>query len=95
MRRYTVAYKKAVVEAIKNEGLSTVGTARQEKVPLKTLEKWITAYNKDPNCFDVEKANINEEIKSLRSKIDNLNRQKKVLQRLLQEKQEEKARLDK
>lgn len=93
MKRYSVAYKKSVVEAIKNESLSTVGTAREEGIPLKTLEKWITAYNKDPNCFDVKKENLNDEIKAIRKRIANLNRQKKAEQKLLEEKLQEKRSL--
>lgn len=94
MRRYATAYKKEIVESIKKEGLSTVGTARAEKIPLKTLEKWITAYNKDPNCFDIELESVNDEIKELRSKIANISRQKKVLQKLLEKKLKEKAELE-
>ena len=95
MRRYATAYKKAIVESIKEEGLSTVGTARAEKIPLKTLEKWITAYNKDPHCFDPKPASLNDEIRELRQKIANLNRQKKVLKKQLDEKLLEKEELKK
>ena len=31
---------------------STIKTAEDYSIPLKTLEKWITSYNKNPNCFD-------------------------------------------
>ena len=38
--------------------------AREFNVPLKTVEKWITAYNKDNHCFDEE--NINQKTLDLK-----------------------------
>lgn len=32
----------------------TLKTANEYGIPIKTLEKWITAYNKDNHCFDEE-----------------------------------------
>ena len=34
---------------------STIKTSEAYGVPLKTLEKWITSFNKDPHCFDLDK----------------------------------------
>lgn len=34
------------------EKQSTIGTARKLEIPLKTVEKWVTAYNKNPTCFN-------------------------------------------
>lgn len=36
-------------------GKSTIKTAEEYSVPLKTFEKWITSFNKDPHCFDDDK----------------------------------------
>ena len=33
-------------------GKSTIKVAFDNAVPLKTFEKWITAFNKDNHCFD-------------------------------------------
>ena len=41
-----------IVNLIVNEKHSTIKTAQQFEVPLKTVEKWITAYNKDSNVFN-------------------------------------------
>lgn len=49
---YSRDFKKMTVELIKLQGHSTIKTAEQFDIPLKTLEKWITAYNKDHRCFD-------------------------------------------
>ena len=33
---------------------STLKTAESNGIPIKTFEKWITAFNKDPHCFDFD-----------------------------------------
>lgn len=51
MNNYSNDIKKFIVErAIRNH--KTSETAREFEIPIKTVEKWITAYNKDKNCFD-------------------------------------------
>lgn len=52
------------VELIKN-GASTMKTAEDLNVPLKTLENWITAYNKDPHVFDQDYISPQDKIKKL------------------------------
>lgn len=49
---YSRDFKKIIVELIKLQGHSTIKTAQEFNIPLKTLENWITAYNKDEHCFD-------------------------------------------
>lgn len=44
---YSRDFKKMTVELIKLQGHSTIKTAEEFNVPLKTLEKWITAFNKN------------------------------------------------
>ena len=51
-RKYDNNFKSMIVNLIVNEKHSTIKTAEQFDIPLKTLEKWITAYNKDEHCFD-------------------------------------------
>ena len=46
-RKYDNNFKSMIVNLIVNEKHSTIRTAEQFEIPLKTLEKWITAYNKD------------------------------------------------
>ena len=39
---------------------STIKTANEYNIPLKTLEKWITSYNKDNHCFDPKVEFVND-----------------------------------
>lgn len=50
--QYTIELKRKLCIDICINGKSTIKTAEEYNVPLKTLEKWITAFNKDNHCFD-------------------------------------------
>lgn len=54
MPQYSNSLKKKLCERICLHGKSTIKTSRDFNVPLKTLEKWITAYNKNKHLFDEE-----------------------------------------
>lgn len=49
---YNIELKKKLCEDICLNHASTIKTAETFNIPLKTLEKWITAFNKDCHCFD-------------------------------------------
>ena len=49
---YTLELKRKLCQDICLNGKSTIKTANEFNIPLKTLEKWITAFNKDHHCFD-------------------------------------------
>lgn len=51
-RTYNKNFKAMIVNLICVEKHSTIKIAEQFDVPLKTIEKWVTAYNKDNHCFD-------------------------------------------
>jgi len=55
--KYDNSLKKKLCENICLHGKSTSKTANDYSVPLKTLEKWITAYHKNPHCFDTHDYN--------------------------------------
>lgn len=57
---YNTELKKKLCEEICLNHASTIKTAREYNVPLKTLEKWITAYNKDNHCFDPKVEFVND-----------------------------------
>ena len=59
-RKYNNDFKAMVVNLIVNEKHSTIQTANQFDIPLKTLKKWITAFNKDNHCFDSKIEIIND-----------------------------------
>lgn len=50
--QYKNNFKKKLCKEVCIYKKSTSKTADTYGVPLKTLEKWITAFNKNPNCFD-------------------------------------------
>ena len=51
-RKYSNQFRKGVCQLTCDCGHSPSKTAEEYEIPLKTLEKWITAYNKNPCCFD-------------------------------------------
>lgn len=50
---YTNDLKKKLCENVCVHGSSTIKTADEFNIPLKTLEKWITSFNKNIHCFDI------------------------------------------
>lgn len=50
-RQYEKQLKQKIVTIIVDKKNSTKKTAEKYDIPLKTVEKWITAYNKDKNVF--------------------------------------------
>lgn len=50
--KYSRELKKELCEKVCVNGGSTLKTANEYNIPIKTFEKWITAYNKDNCCFD-------------------------------------------
>lgn len=57
---YNTELKKKLCEEICFNRASTIKTAEDFNIPLKTLEKWITAFNKDNTCFDPKAQFIND-----------------------------------
>ena len=57
---YSTELKKKLCEDICLHHASTIKTAKDYNVPLKTLEKWITAFNKDNHCFDPKVQFVND-----------------------------------
>ena len=57
---YNIELKKKLCEDICINGKSTLKTANEYNILIKTLEKWITAFNKDNHCFDSKIEIIND-----------------------------------
>lgn len=57
---YTTELKKKLCIDICINGESTIKTAQEYNIPLKTLEKWITSFNKDNSCFDSKFEIVND-----------------------------------
>ncbi len=78
-RRHNNDFKSMLVDLIVNKKHSTILTAQHFEVPLKTLEKWITAYNKDPNVFNSNYLSANQQIASLKKRVSELERDNLIL----------------
>lgn len=93
---YNLDLKKKLCTDICIKGESTIKIAHEFNIPLKTLEKWITAFNKDNHCFDSNLTVLND-FKiidpPLDSNLDNLSIED--LKKLLMKKDIEIARLKK
>lgn len=51
-KSYNRNFKKMIAELICIHKEGTIKTAEEFGLPLKTVENWVTAYNKDNHCFD-------------------------------------------
>lgn len=93
---YNLDLKKKLCTDICIHGKSTIQTAHEYNIPLKTLEKWITAFNKDNHCFDPKFTVIND-FKIIDSFVDSDfdNLSNEELKKLLMKKDIEIARLKK
>ncbi len=61
-KTYSRDFKKMICELICVQGNSTIKTANEFFIPLKTVENWITAFNKDNHCFDPDYVSPQERI---------------------------------
>ena len=82
-RRYENNFKSMLVNLIVNENHSTIKTAEQFDVPLKTLEKWITAFNKDNKCFDADYKTQSQIIDDLKHEVAKLKRDNDTLKKTI------------
>lgn len=82
MAIYSKELKKTMCVLVCEEKQSTVRTAERFTVPLKTFEKWITAYNKDSKVFDANYKMSNNSFVSLDySKMSNTELQFELMKR--------------
>ena len=82
-RKYDNNFKSMLVNLIVNEKHSTIKTAQQFDIPLKTLEKWITAFNKDNRCFDDNYKSQAQIIDDLKREISKLKRDNYILKKTI------------
>ena len=76
-RTYDRNFKSMIINLVVNEKQSTLGTAKQFDIPIKTLEKWITAYNKDHMFLTKIISLKNNKLLNLKRKIRNLKKKMK------------------
>ena len=82
-RKYDNNFKSMIVNLIVNEKHSTIRTAEQFDIPLKTLEKWITAFNKDNKCFDADYKTQSQIIDDLKHEVAKLKRDNDILKKTI------------
>ena len=82
-RKYECSFKSMIINLIVNEKHSTIKTAEQFNIPLKTLEKWITAYNKNNNVFNSDYKTQAQIINDLKKQIASLQRDNDILKKTI------------
>ena len=82
-RSYDRNFKSMIVNLIVNEKHSTIATAKQFDIPLKTVEKWITAYNKDHNVFNDDYLSKEQQIAELKKRNSKLQKENEILKKRL------------
>jgi len=80
---YSTEFKKMAVELVLISKQSTSDTAKQLNIPLKTFEKWITAYNKNNHIFDSDYISPEQQIQSLKKRIAELETANDILKKTL------------
>ena len=81
--QYTIELKKKLCIDICINGKSTIKTAEEYNIPLKTLEKWITAFNKDNRCFDADYKTQGQIIDELKREINRLKKDNEILKKTI------------
>ena len=79
-RTYEKEFTKTAVERVMKDGKSTSQTAKEFDIPLKTFEKWITAYRKNNKVFSREYISPEKRISELQKSIKALEFQKTILE---------------
>ena len=71
-KQYSISIKAQVTYEICVERKSTSKVAERYGVPVKTVENWVTRYNKDPHFYDDTVVSDNERIKALEKEVKKL-----------------------
>lgn len=80
---YSNEFKKMATELVIISKQSTIKTAQDLKIPLKTFEKWITAYNKNNKVFDSDYITPEQQIQKLKKRIAELETTNDILKKTL------------
>ena len=82
-KKYDNNFKSMIVNLICNEKHSTIKTAEQFEIPLKTFEKWISGYNKNNRCFDSDYKTQSQIIDDLKKQISRLEKDNEILKKTI------------
>lgn len=80
-KSYKRDFKKMICELIIFQDHSTLKTANEFSVPLKTVENWITAFNKDNHCFDEDYISPEQQILKLQKENKELKETNEILKK--------------
>lgn len=83
-RIYDNNFKFMMVDLIVNKKNSTSKTAEKYGISLKTLEKWITSYNKDKTSFGTENLTKEEQIKELKKQLKRLEEEQRNIKETIE-----------
>ena len=81
--QYNRELKKHLCENICINCDSTIKTANEYNIPLKTLEKWITAYNKNHKVFDDDFLSKSKLIDQLKKENATLRKENDILKKTI------------
>lgn len=82
-KKYDIRLKAQVTHEICKEKKSTSAIARKYGVPVKTVEKWVTKYNKNSHEYDTAAMTEQEQIKALEKEVRELRQANEVLKKTL------------
>jgi transposase-like protein len=82
-REYTPEFKAAILDELFNKGRSRVKVAEEYGVPIKTIENWVTAYNKKKISIDVTKLSDKERIKVLEESLKKYKKENLILKKTI------------
>ena len=82
-QKYDKQLKACVVHETCELGKSPSKVAKEYGIPIKTLEKWITIYHKNPLAYNIQNLSDEERIKELEEEVRRLKRQTEILKKTL------------
>lgn len=82
-RQYSKELKASITYQICEEKRSTSKVAAENKIPLKTVEKWVTAYNKDKTVYGITCYSDEARIKNLEKTVKQLKRENEILKKTI------------
>ena len=81
-KKYDIRIKEQVTQEICVEKKSTSYVASRYDIPLKTVEKWVTQFNKNPKALDMAAISEQEKIKKLEREVKELRKENEILKKV-------------
>ena len=82
-KKYSNELKSMICNLICNEHASTSLTAQQFDIPLKTVEHWVTSFNKDNHCFDSNYLSPQQQIDFWKKRVRELEKNNDILKKTI------------